>query len=239
MNDRTKLEKSADEWMKLHIDALFTQDERSRLRNINEPWPGSGPAPRFYLGRTIAGTTCCRFRVDVPDPIVERLEALCAEEPDLNDLEAKPKSADAYMALLQSRNFEMGPCYVIPPMAATSSDAVRITRENMDGLLRDGFEWLRAEIDYAQPCIAIVRDNRAVSICRSVRITPRAHEAGLETLDEYRGKGYAGEAVAGWASAVREAGSLPMYSTSWENRSSRRVAEKLALGLYGVEFSIR
>ena len=36
-----------------------------------------------------------------------------------------------------------------------------------------------------------------MSVCRSVRITPAAHEAGVETLPEFRGKGYAQDVVAG------------------------------------------
>ena len=97
---------------------------------------------------------------------------------------------------------------------------------------------LRSEIDYAQPCVVFVRDNQAVSICRSVRITSLAHEAGLETLVPYRGRGYAAAVVAGWATAVRQAGRLPLYSTSTDNMASQSVARKLGLSFYGVNFMI-
>ncbi|GIP32101.1 hypothetical protein J2TS4_13110 [Paenibacillus sp. J2TS4] len=132
----------------------------------------------------------------------------------------------------------MGPCFLVPGEAEPTLQVVSITRENMTEWLHGGFEWLTSEIDYAQPCIALVREGRAVSICRSVRITSNAHEAGLETLDLFRGRGYAAAVVAGWAMAVRELGGIPLYSTSWENLASQSVARKSALSLYGVNFTV-
>jgi hypothetical protein len=149
----------------------------------------------------------------------------------------KPRHFETYMSLLHGERFTMGPCYLVPDIVPTR-EIVRITRANSTELLHGGFEWLTSEIDYAQPCIALVRDNRAVSICRGVRIASGAHEAGLETLDNYRGRGYAGAVVAGWAQAVREMDAWPLYSTLGENQSSQRVARKLALSLYGVNFTI-
>lgn len=132
----------------------------------------------------------------------------------------------------------MGPCFLVPAEVASSMQVVQITRANMNELLHGGFEWLIAEIDYAQPCVALVRECKAVSICRSVRITSRAHEAGLETLPEFRGKGYAAAVVAGWAQAVRSRNALPLYSTSWDNIASHSVAKKLGLSFYGANFTI-
>ena len=69
-------------------------------------------------------------------------------------------------------------------------------------MLRGGFEELVAELSDWQPFLAIVEESRAVSVCRSVRITAVAHEAGVETLPDFRGKGYAKDVVAGWARLV-------------------------------------
>ncbi|MFE5321769.1 hypothetical protein ACFQ88_24030 [Paenibacillus sp. NPDC056579] len=77
MIDHKKIKPTAHESMELHTEAMSTHDQRMRLHEVNEPWPGSPPAPRFFLGRTIEGTTVCRFQHDVPDPIVERLK-ICA-----------------------------------------------------------------------------------------------------------------------------------------------------------------
>lgn len=96
-----------------------------------------------------------------------------------------------------------------------------------------------AEVADWQPFIAVVEDGRVVSVCRSVRITPAAHEAGVETLPEFRGKGYARDVVAGWVHAVRSLGSIPLYSTSWENTASQAVARKLQVVPYGADFHVR
>ncbi len=89
-----------------------------------------------------------------------------------------------------------------------------------------------------QPFLALVEENRAVSVCRSVRITPDAHEAGVETLPEFRGRGYAKDMVAGWARAVQSLGALPLYSTSWDNTASQAIAKKLHMKLYGADFHV-
>ncbi len=236
--NNTPRDLSALELMELHIEAMFTHDTNARLRTINEPWPGEAPAPRFFLGRTIDGAVCSRFRYDVPDRLIAQLETLCADEPIARDFRTKPKHFEAYMSLLQGERFTMGPCFLVPSETAPIMQVVGITRENMTDLLGDGFEWLASEIDYAQPCTALVCENRAVSICRSVRITSGAHEAGLETLPEFRGKGYAGEVVAGWAAEVRKSGAIPLYSTSWDNTASQAVARKSSLFYYGVNFTV-
>jgi len=77
-----------------------------------------------------------------------------------------------------------------------------------------------------------------VSGCRSVLITPEAHEAGVETLPEFRGKEYAKDVVAKWLWLVRATGTIPLYSTSWENTASQTVARKMRLKLYGADFQI-
>ncbi|MBD2868216.1 GNAT family N-acetyltransferase [Paenibacillus sp. IB182493] len=224
--------------MERHAEAMFTQDSRKRLLGINEPWPGSPPAPRFFLGRTIDGEAVCRFRHDVPDPLAERIAALCADEAAVSDFRTMPMRADAYMELLQGERSTLGPCFLVPAAGTEPpSHAVRLARAD-SGLLRGGFEWLIDEIDYAQPCVAIVKDGRAVSVCRSVRVSPRAHEAGLETLEAYRGRGYAAAAAAGWAAAVRSTGGVPLYSTASDNLASQSVARKLGLAFYGLNFTV-
>ncbi|WP_308639664.1 kasugamycin N-acetyltransferase AAC(2')-IIb [Paenibacillus silvisoli] len=238
MTDREEVKPTANERMELHVEALFTHDQNGRLLAINEPWPGAAAAPRFFLGRSIEGTTLCRFRYDVPETLVAQIESLCADEPINGDIRTKPNDFNAYMDLLQGERFTMGPCYIIPSDAKPNMQVVSITRENIAAYRLDGFEWLTEEIEFVQPCIALVRESRVVSICRSVRITPRAHEAGLETLHAFRGRGYAAAVVAGWAMAVRKRGRIPLYSTSRENLASQKVASKLNLVFYGANFIV-
>ncbi|MGG4106341.1 kasugamycin N-acetyltransferase AAC(2')-IIb [Paenibacillus lautus] len=240
MNHWIDKEPTATALMELHVQAMFTHDRDMRIRTINEPWPGEEPAPRFFLGRTIDGSAICRFRHDVPERIAGQLKALVEDEPIVNEeIQTKPKHFAAYMNLLHTEHYTSGPCYRIPDKTTPAKQTVWITRENMNEYSLTGFEWLITEIDYGQPCVALVHENRLVSVCRSVRITEGAHEAGLETLEEFRGRGYAAAVVAGWAIEVRKVGELPLYSTLWENNASRRVASKLALSYYGVNFTIR
>ena len=145
------------------------------------------------------------------------------------------------MSLLNAQSYTMGPAYLVPvkPAAESSPESlsVLVTRQNEE-LLAGGFDWLIAELDDAQPCMAAVSGGRAVSVCRSVRLTSRAHEAGLETLPPFRGQGHAAAVVTAWAEAVRRADRIPLYSTFWDNLSSRRVARKLGLTWYGADFAI-
>ncbi|MBB3126748.1 RimJ/RimL family protein N-acetyltransferase [Paenibacillus rhizosphaerae] len=239
MKDGYFLKPSARDLMEYHAEAMFTHDRRGRLHLVNEPWPGSGTAPRFFLGRTTEGRNVWRFRHDVPDQLVQQLESWCAEEAAVVDFQARPKHEKDYWNLLQGERATMGPCFHIENETEhPSTEVQRVTPENVKQLSRGGFEWLADEISYAQPCIAVLQGGRAVSVCRSVRIGTMAHEAGLETLEAFRGRGYAAAATAGWAEAVRELGCIPLYSTSMDNVSSQRVARKMGLSFYGVNFSI-
>ena len=94
------------------------------------------------------------------------------------------------------------------------------------------------ELDSGWPWLAVVQDSQAVSICQSVRSSWRAHEAGVDTLETYRQRGYAVSAVAAWALAVRELDLVPLYSTSWENLASQGLARRLGLIQYGVDYHL-
>lgn len=225
--------------MAVHVRALFTHDARSRLLFVNEPG-GGAPAPRLFLGRTRAGNLW-RFRADLPEALVEELGALCADEPAGVEPHGVPRHVEAYVRLLDShapvRKQRAGPAYHFTEYPEPSRPLVAITETNAE-LLRGGFEELVAEPPAYQPFVALLEEGRAVSVCRSVRITPAAHEAGVETLPEFRGKGYAKDVVAGWARLVRSMGSITLYSTSWENTASQALAKKLRLVAYGADFHL-
>jgi RimJ/RimL family protein N-acetyltransferase len=105
-------------------------------------------------------------------------------------------------------------------------------------LLKPHFAWLAEELPFRLPCAAILHNGAAVSVCCSSRNGPDAAEAGLETVEAFRGRGFAPAVVASWGYAVRESGRTPLYSTSWDNLASQAVARKLGLALYGVDMSI-
>jgi RimJ/RimL family protein N-acetyltransferase len=225
--------------MAMHVQALFTHDAHARLLCVNEPGGGT-PAPRLFLGRTRAGNLW-RFRADLPEILIEALEALCVDEPVGREFHRPPRHAEAYVRLLATHasvhTLWMGPAYHFTAYVEPSRPLLAITATHAERL-RGGFEELIAELPAWQPFLALVEEGQAVSVCRSVRITPASHEAGVETLAAFRGKGYAQDVVAGWARAVQSLGALPLYSTSWENTASQAVANKLHLVPYGADFHV-
>lgn len=230
------------ELMNIHVRALFTHNSESRLLFVNEPGGSAAPAARLFLGRTRAGNVW-RFRADIPEKLCEELSALCADEPSLSaEFNEPPRHLETYIRLLEKHapveKPEMGPAYRFPQnIPPPSRPLVAVTEKNAE-VLRGGFEEFAPELPDWQPFVALVEDNRAVSICRSARITSEAHEAGVETLTDFRGKGYAQEAVIEWARRVQAAGAIPMYSTSWDNLASQAVARKLRLYCYGADFHL-
>jgi len=136
---------------------------------------------------------------------------------------------------------ESGPAYRFPgSLAAAAAHPARITRANL-GLLRRmdwSMEALTRNFEAWEPMCAAVEGDAAVSLCFSARLTARAAEAGVETLEDFRGRGLATAVVAAWARAVRAGGREPLYSTSWDNRASQAVARKLGLVRYGADLSL-
>jgi hypothetical protein len=135
---------------------------------------------------------------------------------------------------------ERGPAYLIPESLGMSSDAVLVTKENGD-ILKNGFPWMLRHILAGSdigPVAAVVVEGNAVSIYYWARPTSSAAEAGVEMREAMRRRGYATKAVAGWAAATYERGPLPLYSTSWENLASLRVARELEMLFYGEDWLI-
>jgi RimJ/RimL family protein N-acetyltransferase len=227
------------ELMCMHSQALFTHDAQGRLLSLNEPG-GGDPAPRLFLGRTRQGNLW-RFRADLPAFLVQELEVLCEEEPVREELHRPPRHFESYLQLLEThapvKELWIGPAYHFTEYPEPSRTLLALTETKAE-MLQRGFEKLAAELPAWQPFVGIIEEGRAVSVCRSVRITPAAHEAGVETLPEFRGRGYAKDVVAGWARIVQSLGAIPLYSTSWENIASQAVARALHLRQYGADFHV-
>jgi hypothetical protein len=77
-----------------------------------------------------------------------------------------------------------------------------------------------------------------VSTCGTVRRSVHGIEAGVDTLEDYRRRGYARRAVAAWCRAVRQENLIGFYSTSWSNEASLALANSLGLMPFAVEFSV-
>lgn len=228
--------------LELQVDVLFTHDQAGRIVAINEP--DGGPAPRFFLGRTRVGNLW-RVRHDLPEATVLRLHALAAAEPVREDLRAEPHNMAAFLEALREdqevHSVWSGPAYRFPgTLLAPAAQVTRITRANLHLLRR--MNWSQAalarDFERWEPMMAVIEGGAAVSLCFSSRLTERAAEAGVETLDGYRGRGYAPSVVTAWAHAIRATGRVPLYSTSWDNHASQTVARKLGLAQYGADLSL-
>ena len=100
------------------------------------------------------------------------------------------------------------------------------------------FTWLIDEIDAWAPAFVVMDQGRVISLCHSSRTSDLAAEAGVETLEGYRGRGYAAAVTLAWAETVRAEGRIPLYSTSWENHASRALADRLGLALFGADLHL-
>jgi len=200
----------------LEADVSFTYNQLGRMLQTNEPVPSARtPAPRVWLGRTMAGKTLTRYGATVADDVLARPEA---------DLRA---------ALAPIRKETGGPAYYFREAIAPSALALPVTQANRE-VARDTFRWLYDEVAYWQPCFAVIRDGQAVSICFSSRVGPRACAAGVDTLAEFRGRGHASTVTAAWAQAVHVSGRVPLYGTDWGNLASQGVARRLHLVQYAA-----
>ncbi|HEY9226335.1 MAG TPA: GNAT family N-acetyltransferase [Gemmatimonadaceae bacterium] len=221
------------ELMRLHVETLFTHDERGRLLRVNEP--SGGVAPRLFIGRTKTGNEW-RVRHDIEEELVHELGALWVSARMEDE-----RSTDAYVELLgrfaRVQRIWTGPAYRFPDGGLSSSGAIRVTPDNIDVIRPLFSDWID-HVKSGQLCVAVVRGGNAVSVCGSARVTSAAHEAGVETHSDHRGHGYAALAVSAWAAAVRELGCIPLYSTSWTNGASQSVASKLELVRFGADLHI-
>ena len=233
------------ELIDIQISALFIEDSDQKLRYIREPGYDEAelyPAPRFFMSRS-ASRNSWSFRYDVPDNICEAVQRLCLKEPNVTDFKVPYLHMGEIRKILHehmpmSEEWQ-GPAYWIPEQSDLAENAVLITEANSH-FLEHYFPWkITSRANFkTSPIVATVVNDEAVSICFCARITEFAAEAGVETANNFRGRGYAGQAVAKWAETVRQKGIIPLYSTSWENIASQRVANKLNLINYGENWSI-
>jgi RimJ/RimL family protein N-acetyltransferase len=241
MNEITDLER-----LSLQCETLFTLDANGDLVSVREPGyePHElDPAPRFWMGRAVQGNLW-RYRVDVPEALRLEVDAVCRVEPVAVDLEAEPQMRTAIRAALERHapitEEWRGPAFWLSETTLEPRDAVLVTEANAHVLERH-FPWkLTSRNSFKTGVLtASLERGDAVSICFCARLTQRAAEAGVETVESARGRGHAVAAVAVWAQAVRARGLMALYSTDWDNLASRSVARKLGAVLYGEDWSLQ
>jgi RimJ/RimL family protein N-acetyltransferase len=228
------------ELMAIDADTGFTYDARGRMLLTNEPHiPSRRPAPRLRVTRTMAGDVT-RFGATVPDELMQRLTGIIEQMPSVTDLRAPLPALAAVREALSAHApitaEQSGPSYRFPDSIAQPALAVQLTAENVEAA-RDTYPWLLEELADWPPCFAVIHDGAAVSVCFSSRLSAQAAAAGVDTLPEFRGRGYAVAVTAAWATAVRASGRIPLYGTSWDNVASQGVARRLGLLMSGADMS--
>lgn len=227
------------ELMRIQAETLFLHDPFGRLLGLNEPQHPT-PAPYLFVGVTDDGALC-RLRRDLPAALCDELCAIVrrsgreAWEEDSGACEELARRLTASGRAVDA--VWRGPAYIFPSVIPETNGAVTIDAANAE-LLGEQFADAAADLPYTRPCTAAMRGGRAVCVCRSVRISKSAAEAGVFTLPGHRGRGHARDAVTAWAAAVRHAGLIPLYSTSFENLASRALARSLGLIPFGADIHL-
>lgn len=222
------------ELMRVRFETDYIFDERGRMLRSNSP--DALPAPRLLLGRT-ASSNVFRLGHQVPEALASRLTGIIEREPVNSDLRASPAGLDALRSEMAAHapieREGGGPAYRFPDALTRSHEVIAVSAPNNAHVARDTFPWV-LEPGW-QPCFAVVRDGVAVSVCFSSRLGRQAAEAGVETLPEFRGRGYAAAVTSAWGEAIRRMGLIPLYSTSWDNRASQGVAHRVGLIMFGSD----
>lgn len=229
----------------LYIQTSFVLDDNGRIVSTREPGAKRGP-----LVTIVKSLKACAWaaRADIPPALMSEIDRLAeAEQPAVN-FEQGPAQSHRLIALLIKRiapgeasvrkTMESdGPAFDFPKTLVQPPDIVVVEDEQL--LNRNFSGWIPGEIEAGRgPVMAIVEDGYPVSICFCARRSDTAAEAGVETAEAYRGRGYAPLVTAAWALAVRKSGRVPLYSTTWLNKSSLAVARKLKLVTYACSWAL-
>lgn len=211
--------------IRLQLRTAFVLDRHGRLLAVNEPHRPE--APRVFLA--IAGTDrLVRVRHNVPEAVAREWLACAGEDAELAARVA------AHQAIT---NEHRGPAYILPPQSADPGQTMLVRATGAAPLHPELVSrgWGMTE---AEPYVGVVRDGHIVAVCYSSRDGAEACEAGVETAMTYRGLGLGALAVRAWAAAVQRSGRVALYSTSWDNLPSQRIAARLGAHRYGENWHL-
>jgi RimJ/RimL family protein N-acetyltransferase len=214
------------------LETLWVRDAEGRL--LHARVPNGRVAPYLVVGvsaiaRIVA--TSIELPASLADELREMIAGAAATFP------WRPSTARRFVETIAAATgshlvTEDGPSYVIPAGLTAPSPAVMQTYD------RDDAEALRARIPKEGPveghgpwAVALI-DGNVASVCSTARDGPRGAEAGLYTYPAYRRKGFGAATTVTWASLIAEGGRTAFYTTSSENLSSQRVAQRLGLAAF-------
>ena len=232
------------DWLARQARALYEHDGVGRIVHFRDADAADPDVPLFFFARSRHGNTW-RFSHRLSDPLLRELARLAGAEPlepDPANWERPPTRAEAWLERIRSEHAVRvvwgGPAFYFPDALPDAADAEIL---DADALREASFDaWPEVAPFARRGPVAVVRsEGRIVAACYCATADGPAVEAGVETLEGHRGRGFAPRVVARWARAMRAAGRIPLYSTGWDNRASRAVARKLGLVLYGADWHVR
>jgi hypothetical protein len=191
-------------------------------------------------------------REDVDDAQTRAIDELVRREPPVRAPGAVPRFAEQYRETfggdaLTDHNY--GPVHRLPRGLSFACNAQivregsdegmalvgRITREGMPhGMVDAGFVDLS---HFWSPWVVAMVDGDIAAIAFCVRDGLMAREAGVYTVDGYRGRGLAAAVTAAW-SGMHPRHPVLFYSTHRDNRASQRVIARLQLPFLGESMRI-
>lgn len=222
------------------IRNLFVVDDRGHLIRPNEP--EALQPPLFYMGRANDG--CVAFVSErLPAPLGQRLLAAAGDEPPTGDF-ARPAHALRVAAAIAlemrlAATMRRGPAYIAmgdPPPVSIDAELVPAAGQMLHPWIAE--RWREATLPPLELAFCVMAQGEVVALCHSARLGPNAAEAGVETAEAFRRRGYAAAATAAWVGAVRAGGRDAFYSTDWENVASQGVARRVGLTLLGELSSV-
>jgi len=223
--------------LQAHAETLFILDESGDMVSVNVPWGDTQPdAPAFHLGWS-DDSYLALFRHGVDQDTRAAVQLLLQSQWPFAVSRNGPPDRAQYVSILGGTSRHgSGPAFITDTVPELETDTVALSVDNAH-LLRGVFEEGISEIGDSLPASAVVVDDQAVSICRTVRRSRHGIEAGVHTLVGYRRRGYARRAVAAWYQAARREGILGFYSTGYDNEASCSLANSLGLKQIGAEYS--
>ncbi len=229
--------------IRIQLDAMWTRDERGRIFCEND---GSGnPGPLLCVAVPTGGQRLIEVGSTVSDDCFERATEILAGtmgEPSSNEV---PKLLDALGLRKTDTRVVAGPTYTFPPnlpRIALEDGARLVWSQDPDAkTLIDGRSTSAREhlFPLFPTWTAVVADGRILSMCSTVRQSDKGAEAGVDTAAKHRGRGFATAATTLWADKMKQPGRSLFYSTSHDNTSSQRVAERLQLKQLGTLWTLR
>lgn len=212
------------ELIKIHLELeCIGVNKSSQLHQI--PCADPDDLPRFYIAHHDKGYSRY-FRQDLAVSICNQLLALAPE----TALRAREIVQTILAQDTPCTDIHTGKSYVFPDLTESNIESQAVRLDESHRALIEQFSPDMNIVDKA--VFAVIIEGRIVSICESSRENARAGEVWVQTVPDFRGRGFAGQVTAAWARHLQQQTKIPFYSHKLSNLASQAVAQQLNLIQY-------